>query len=452
MSPHTLPLDPPRRRTESRRPTTVFFSVGEPSGDLHAANLIRAIQRENPHARCLGLGGPRMGQAGCEVLHNLSRHAVMWVGSVVAQLPRFLTLLKQTRLWFDQYHPDVVVLVDYPGFNWHVAALAKAKGIPVVYYGIPQLWAWAPWRVDKLRRTVDQVLCQLPFETGWLRQRGVPAEFVGHPYFDELLQRHLDAAFLEGMRVDRRALLTLLPGSRRQEVVTTGPWMLQTVRALIDRGVACRVVSACFNSEQANQMQVLARHYRVPIEVYCQRTPELIEAATCCLACSGSVSLELLYHRKPSVMLYRVGRVGYWLQDVFRTSRYISLPNLLATSDISRRPWQRLTEDEQDALPFPEYLGTSGCAPQVVDRLEGWLHDPARRQDKLDQLEALAGQFVRAGASQQSAARILQIAERKSSVDSLHGMVPATGKGGPKEDTRSGDAAGPHRDGDPPRI
>lgn len=444
MSPHSIPLEPPRRRTESVRPITVFFSVGEPSGDLHASNLIRAIHEANPQARCLGLGGPRMEQVGCEVLHHLSRHAVMWIGSVVAQLPRFLNLLRQTRHWFEQFHPDVVVLVDYPGFNWHVAALAKAKGIPVVYYGIPQLWAWAPWRVKKLQRTVDKVLCQLPFETSWLQQRGVSAEFVGHPYFDELLQRSLDATFLEGMRVDCRPVLTLLPGSRRQEVVTTGPWMLQIVQALRNRGLAFRVVSACFNSEQADQMQVLARQHGVPLEVYCQRTPELIEAATCCLACSGSVSLELLYHRKPSVILYRVGRVGYWLQDAFRTSRYISLPNLLAISEISRRPWQKLTEGEQDALPFPEYLGMSGYIPQVVGHLARWLHDPATCRDKQRQLGLLAERFVRAGASQRSAARILQIAGRKALGDSVPRRKRGTSMGRPTERARAGDEAGPH--------
>src|SRR3954466_6243880 len=126
----------------------IFFSVGEPSGDLHGANLIRQLQ-QRADVRARGLGGPRMKAAGCELLQDMSDLAVMGFFPVIAKLPRFWKLLEDVKRSLDQDPPDAVVLIDFPGFNWHVARAAKERGIPVFYYGLPQLWAWASWRVNK---------------------------------------------------------------------------------------------------------------------------------------------------------------------------------------------------------------------------------------------------------------------------------------------------------------
>ena len=142
----------------------VFFSVGEPSGDLHGANLIEALKQRHPDCEFVGYGGPRMAAAGCRLHADLTQLAVMWVAQVVWNIRKFLRLLAEAEAYFKQSRPDAVVLIDYPGFNWWIARKAKAQGIPVVYYGTPQLWAWASWRVSKMRRFVDHVLCKLPFE------------------------------------------------------------------------------------------------------------------------------------------------------------------------------------------------------------------------------------------------------------------------------------------------
>src|SRR5438874_29674 len=169
----------------------IFFSVGEPSGDLHGANLIRELQRRTA-LDAVGLGGPRMRDAGCDLMRDMSDLAVMGLGPVLAKLPQFFRLLAQIERHFDEQRPDAVVLIDYPGFNWHVARKAKERGIPVFYYGLPQLWAWASWRVSKVRRYVDHALCKLPFEEPWFNDRDCRATYVGHPYFDELSQQRLD--------------------------------------------------------------------------------------------------------------------------------------------------------------------------------------------------------------------------------------------------------------------
>ena len=309
----------------------IFFSVGEPSGDLHAANLIRAIRQRRPDAEFVGYGGPRMAAAGCQLHADLTLLAVMWITRVLLNLHKFLRLLSQADRYFGQHRPDAVVLVDYPGFNWWIARKAKARGIPVFYYSPPQVWAWATWRVRKMRRFVDHVLCGLPFEANWYRSRGCNATFIGHPYFDELHQRQLDRKFIAERQAGGKKLVTLLPGSRTQEVTANLPLFLNVAEKILaaDKNVVFAI--AAFKPQQAAFARQLVCDRNLPIAVYVDRTPELIEAATCCVACSGSVSIELLYHAKPSIIQYKTTRFGIWLQRQFRKTRYITLVNLLAS-------------------------------------------------------------------------------------------------------------------------
>ena len=171
----------------------IFFSVGEPSGDLHGSNLIRALNVLQPNSQFFGFGGPKMAAAGCKLERDMSDLAIMGIARVLPHLKTFWDLLQQADRFFEQQRPDAVVLIDYPGFNWWVARKAKQRGIPVFYYGTPQIWAWATHRVRKLRRLVDHSLCKLPFEPDWYRQHDCQATYVGHPYFDDFVDQSLDS-------------------------------------------------------------------------------------------------------------------------------------------------------------------------------------------------------------------------------------------------------------------
>ena len=153
-------------------PMRIFLCAGEPSGDLHGATLVRALRRLHPGVECVGFGGERMEAAGCRLLYPLCRLAVMWFLRVLAHAPTFLHLLSRADRYFRHRRPDAVVLIDYPGFNWWLARRAHFHGIPVFYFVPPQLWGWAGWRVRKMKRYVDHVLCTLPFEVDWYRERG----------------------------------------------------------------------------------------------------------------------------------------------------------------------------------------------------------------------------------------------------------------------------------------
>ncbi len=164
----------------------IFFSVGEPSGDVHGANLIRALKSMyGDDLQCVGFGGPKMEEAGAEILFDLTSLAVMWLGRVLWNIKTFFNLAAQAQDYFEIEKPDAVVLIDYPGFNWHIAKRAHNAGIPVYYYSPPQIWGWAQWRVRKMRKWVDCVLSGLPFETQWFQDQRCRCVYVGHPFFDE---------------------------------------------------------------------------------------------------------------------------------------------------------------------------------------------------------------------------------------------------------------------------
>lgn len=389
----------------------VFFSVGEPSGDLHGSNLIRALRDAGGPWTYCGYGGPRMAEAGCELYEDLTQLAIMGVTQVPARLPKFWNLYRQADRIMRQEKPEAVVLIDYPGFNWWIARAAKRNGIPVFYYGVPQLWAWAPWRVRKMRRLVDHTLCKLPFEKDWYEERGCRATFVGHPYFDELASRTVDEEFAATLR--DRPLVTLLPGSRRKEIEWNWPMLKKAAELIHQQRPDCRLAVACFNDRYAQMVQdgLEDLECRDAIEFHVDRTAELIQEAKVCLACSGSVSLELLYHKKPSAIVYwgprwRLAMVRRFVLQV----RYITLVNLLGTEGSLAGRAVPFDPDHPDAkrVPMPEYLTSDDCSPQLARHALEWLGDEQAYADKVAQLGQIRDQIVTGGASRTAAAYILQ--------------------------------------------
>ena len=390
----------------------LFFSVGEPSGDLHGGNLIRALRRRHPEWAFVGYGGPKMAAAGCELHADLTQLSVMWITAVLVHLRKFFALLAQADRYFAAERPDAVVLIDYPGFNWWIARRAKARGIPVIYYGTPQIWAWASHRVAKMRRYVDHVLCKLPFEEAWFRERGCRATYVGHPYFDELRSQRLDAEFVAGLKGRPGPLVTILPGSRTQEVEANTRAFLKAAQLIAARVPTARFAVAAFKQSQADYISSLVAACGLAIEIHVGRTPELISAADCCLACSGSVSLELLYHAVPSVILYHVTRAGFFIQSLFRRARYITLVNLLTASDIAtaRPAWIYDPADPRDAhVLLPEYLTHVDKSAELARHSIEWLTDPRARTATAAGLSALRERVGQGGASERAAEYIANV-------------------------------------------
>jgi lipid-A-disaccharide synthase len=307
------------------------------------------------------------------------------------------------------------VLIDYPGFNWWIARRAKAHGIPVIYYGAPQLWAWAGWRVRKMRRFVDHVLCKLPFEEAWYRDRGCNATYVGHPYFDQLQSEQLDAAFIDRQRAAGLPFVAILPGSRTQEVRSNIAAFLRAAQLIHARVPGVRFAVAAFKPSQAELVRAQLGDYQLPIEVHVGRTAELIHAADCAVAVSGSVSLELLYHSTPSVILYQISRVAFFVQRFFRKVRYITLVNLLTTEDLF--PNRVAVYDPADPVDagvlMPEYLTCEDNSRQVSEHVVEWLTQPVRRAALVNRLAELKERVGYGGASRRAADYLLTVLDAR---------------------------------------
>jgi lipid-A-disaccharide synthase len=391
------------------RPLTVFFSVGEPSGDVHGANLIRELRRRRDDIDVVGYGGPEMAKAGCRLDADLTALAVMWFARALANLHKFWDLASRADRFFRHQRPDAVVLIDYPGFNWWIARRAKAHGIPVFYYTPPQIWSWARWRVTKMRRFVDHVLCSLPFEEAWFRQRGCNATFVGHPFFDEVRRKPLDAEFVDRLRGQPGPLVAILPGSRTQEVVHNLRWFLKAAGRVLVEAPDARFAIAAFKPHQADIARREVEASGLPVEIHVGRTPELMHAADCAMACSGSVSLELLYHTTPTVVLYWVSRPAYFVQRFFRKVKYITLVNLLSTDALASDDLAPFDPGQKDAdrVLFPEYLTWEDKSAEIAAHVVEWLTDGPRRRRRVEQLARLKAEVGHGGASARAAQYIL---------------------------------------------
>jgi len=298
----------------------VLLSAGEASGDAHAAALARAVLAARPDARLRGIGGPRMAEAGVELLGSLQGLQAMGLFEAAGTIPAHLRALRTIARDLRTRPCDLVVLVDYPGFHRRVAAVAHARGIPVLQYVAPQLWAWGPWRLGGYRRLVTHTAVILPFEEAFFRARGIAATFVGHPLLErtapdrETVRRALDLK--DGTRV-----LGVFPGSRASEVRALWPPMREAARHLRATHPDLRVCVAADATSPLPGLGTIAALRAGAVDV--------AVAADVAIAKSGTTTLQLALAGTPHVVAYRLHPVTYLAAKRLVTVRWIGLVNLL---------------------------------------------------------------------------------------------------------------------------
>lgn len=325
----------------------VFISACEASGDLHGSNLARALREVEPSLKLLGLGDAKMAAAGVDVRHHMVHRSVMWLESL-KRVPEMLGILRDCRRVFDDERPDLVVVIDSIGFNLYVAKAAKRRGIPVMYYISPQLWAHGAWRVKKIKRLVDKVVVIYPFEEAMYQRAGVPVRFVGHPLVDELTQKKLDEGAIAAWRAQGDGpLIALLPGSRRQEIRNHVPILCDAVGRILAESPNARFVVACADeSGRALAADLIAG--RFPAALVAGKTSEAICASTLCLTCSGTATLDIAFYGKPMVIFYRISPLGRFFSAPFMQTPFIGLPNVYAGREIA--PEFLLCRDRGDLI------------------------------------------------------------------------------------------------------
>lgn len=301
-----------------------YLIVGEASGDLHAANLIRAISKADEKSEFRFWGGDRMEEAsGTAPVKHYKELAFMGFVEVLMNLRTILGNLKAAKEDISSYGPDALILVDYPGFNMRIAEWAKKEGIPVYYYISPQIWAWKQNRVHAIKRDVTRMLTILPFEPDFYRKFDMEVDFVGHPLLDAISRR--EQATVEQVlgSDDGRKVIALLPGSRKQEIQA----MLSTMLSMPERFPEYRFVVAGAPSQDEEFYRSLGLG---DAELLMNRTYDLLSVSHAACVTSGTATLETALFNVPEVVCYKGNALSYQIARRLVKVKYISLVNLIA--------------------------------------------------------------------------------------------------------------------------
>jgi len=311
----------------------IFISAAEPSADAHCAGLISTLQKSSHDIEFVGVGGPKMAEVGCKLLENTVARAAM-AYKAFSQIGHYYWLIKRISCFLKGNKVDLVIVCDSPSFNFHVAKAAKKTGIKTLFYVAPQLWAWASWRIRKLRKYCDKLCCILPFEQDWFREKGVDATFVGNPLLDELQLAP------NGFRKNyadfdpKKMRLAIMPGSRAAEIDSLWRPIQQIALRIKEKYPAATFITVAVD---AKRKQVLQEAQIPGFE--CRYTIDSVSdtaaAADFALVASGSATLQVAAVGCPMVIMYQSSRilwhlVGRWLVK----TEYLSLPNILAGKEL----------------------------------------------------------------------------------------------------------------------
>ena len=315
-------------RPVRKRPLQVAIVAGEPSGDLLAAGLMRAM-RKQCKCKFSGVGGNRMRAAGCKLLFDMQQLNIIGLDGLVSKLPGILRLKQQLLRAWRRNPPDIFIGVDAPDFNLPLARQLKKCGVPCVHYVSPTVWAWRGYRVNKIRDSIDHMLALFPFEADFYRRHNIAVDCVGHPMADEIDQPNRARA-RRALRIDGAPLIALLPGSRRGEMRRHGALLLDAAQHIMRDMPNARFVLPLANDAVADEFaHVTPRPPDPPIRVVRGKAREALEACDFAVLASGTAALEAALLRRAHIVVYRVAPLAYWLIQRLRHVDYYSMPNQL---------------------------------------------------------------------------------------------------------------------------
>lgn len=339
---------------------TILFTGFEPSGDDHASIVIRELKSRYPDLRICAWGGPKMEAAGAEIVERTGDAAVMGMPGL-QKIREHKQINERIEDWVKENPVDVHVPVDSPAANFPVCAIMKAQGGKVVHMVAPQLWAWAPWRIRKLRRLTDHVMCVLPFEEQWFGSRGVPATFIGHPLFEKPIDGGVLDKQTESWKQGEKRI-AILPGSRPSEIKKNFPLLIGAYMKLkAEHKDMCGMVAVTRPEIEPIVRQIAKDHeieWPDSLGITHANTDAVVRWCTLAMVVSGTVTLQIARQHRPMVIVYKLGRIGWsllarWLIQ----TPFITLPNILAGREV---------------VPelVPHFVGAEPIAERVTELLE----------------------------------------------------------------------------------
>ena len=353
---------------------------------------MQSIRVLNPNAVFTGIGGKKMTMAGLESLEDIDRLAVMGFVEVIRHLPFFRELTDRVLEEIKSVQPIQIILIDYPGFNLRLAKKIKGNfDIPITYYISPQLWAWKEKRIEIIRKYIDQMLVIFPFEEVWYKKRGVHAKFVGHPIFDEWTPTvKLDLCNILRLNPDK-PILTLYPGSRKQELKQHLPLFIKTAEELRNKNHQIQFILGL--SHELNLDNFLIPNW-IQIEKDCPQ--KALECADLALVASGSATLEAAVFGTPMIIIYKMSILSWWLSKLLVKTEYVGMVNIIAEKKI-----------------MPEYLQNQAVSQAIASESFEMITNREKQAKMKSELLSVKKKLQGSGASKRAAEYILSLLESK---------------------------------------
>ena len=365
----------------------LMMVAGEVSGDVHGEGLIRSLRQNHADADLFGIGGKKMLREGFRPYFMLDTMQAHGFVELAGHLPRLYKTLWRMRDALEEESPDALVLIDYPGFNLKLAAYASEKGIPVIFFNSPQIWAWRKGRLDKIKRVVDKMIVLFPFEEEIYQQAGVDVSWVGHPLLDEIGQESDSAALREncGLRADL-PLLAIAPGSRPSEMRKHLPTMLEALPEIEKKIGEFQCILPVAESLDFDEVRRKASSSPVLVAVVPEQFLESVRASDAAVIASGTASLQTGLALKPFVIVYRVSPLTYMIAQFLAETKYIGMVNVLADKEI-----------------VPELLQNEFTVSSITDHAVRLLQDHDYRGTMISELKKIGLKLGEPGAYRRAA-------------------------------------------------
>ena len=367
----------------------IMILAGEPSGDIHGGHLCRELKNISPGIQLFGMGGPKMEEAGFEVVHRIGDTGVVGFWEVYKELGKYWKIFKKMVAVMEERRPDAVILIDYPGFNIRFARKAHQLGIRVYYYISPQLWAWGQWRIKKIRRYVDKMLVIFPFEKEFYNSHGIEAEFIGHPLIGTL---NLDLSKEECQKhlgITSSPMIGLLPGSRRGEIEKILPILIETAKILQEKIPEAKFILPIASIELRPLIEDQLKQTSVKIRTREGSGKEIIVASDLLILASGTVTLEASVYLTPMIIVYKISFFSWLMGKILIKIPFIGLVNIVRGQKI-----------------IPEFIQYQARPEAVAQAGLEILTQPEIRERMIGELKIVRDKLGRPGAATRAAAVI----------------------------------------------
>jgi lipid-A-disaccharide synthase len=372
---------------EQKKMKKILMVAGEVSGDLHGAHLMEAIHRIDPNIQFFGIGGERLERMGMKLLYRSQSLSVVGITEVLSKLKTILKALRGLKQCLDQERPDLVLLIDFPDFNLRVARSAHQRGIPILYYISPQVWAWRPGRIKLIAHWVKKMVVLLPFEAPLYEEAGVDVEWVGHPLLDLVKPSLPKTEALGRLGLDPiRPIIGLLPGSRMEEVKRHLPILLNTAQLLQKEISTLQFIIPLASGISIKTLSPYMEKDNLQIKVVEGFAYDVMNLSELLIMASGTATLEGAILRKPMVIIYKVSLLSYWIGRLLVKVDHIGLVNVVAGKEIA-----------------PELIQNDANPKRIAEESLRILKDEKLRQSMIESMERVRTRLGEPGAAQRAA-------------------------------------------------